>query len=403
MTSGDLDRYADLLVSVGVNLEAGQELFVDAFVEHAPLARAVARAGYRAGARRVDVAYVDKFVDAALVEHAPEEEIERGSPWLIQRATAIEDRGAALVSFSGDPAPRLFDDLDPRRVAIPRAKDLTAERIRVALGERVRWTIASYPTEGWAERALGTPDVERLWQAISTTVRLDEDDPTAAWLAHVEQLEARADALNDLRLDAVHLYGGGTDLSVGLLPQSFWRSGRHHIAERPFVANMPTEEVFVTPDRARTEGIVRSTKPLPLNGLVVEGLEVRFRDGLIVEVNADRGADVVREQVAIDEGAARLGELALVDESSRVAQTGLTFYNTLFDENAACHIAYGHSAGAVTDDALTLTAEEQLAAGINQSDVHTDFMIGGPEVDVDGIREDGTVVPLLRENVWQLG
>src|SRR5215211_3260808 len=187
MAPVEIDRYAELLVRVGVNLEAGQELFVDAFVEHAPLARAVARAGYRAGARRVDVAYVDKFVDAALVEHAPEEEIERGSPWLIQRATAIEDRGAALVSFSGDPAPRLFDDLDPRRVAIPRAKDLMAERIRVALGERVRWTIASYPTEGWAERALGTPDVERLWQAISTTVRLDEDDPTAAWLEHVEQ------------------------------------------------------------------------------------------------------------------------------------------------------------------------------------------------------------------------
>jgi len=402
MTPGDLDRYAELLVSVGVNLEEGQELFVDCFVEHAPLARAVARAGYRAGARRVDVAYLDKFVDAAMVEHAAVEEIQRGAPWLVDRARAIEDHGGALVSISGDPAPHLFDDLDPRRVAIPRAKDLTAERIRVALGERVRWTIASYPTEGWAERALGTPDVERLWQAISTTVRLDEDDPTAAWLDHVERLESRASGLNELRLDAVRLRGGGTDLTVGLLPESHWRSGRHYIADRAFVANMPTEEVFVTPDRARTDGVVRSTKPLPLNGLVVEGLEVRFRDGAIVEVNADKGAEVVREQVAIDEGAARLGELALVDRESRVARTGLTFFNTLFDENAACHIAYGHSAGAVTDDALALSGEEQLAAGINQSNIHTDFMIGGAEVDVDGIREDGTVVPLLRENVWQL-
>jgi aminopeptidase len=165
---------------------------------------------------------------------------------------------------------------------------------------------------------------------------------------------------------------------------------------------MPTEEVFVTPDRGRTEGIVRSTKPLPLNGLVVEGLEVRFRDGAIVEVDADRGAEVVREQVATDEGAARLGELALVDRESLVAKTGLTFFNTLFDENAACHIAYGHSAGALTDDALALSPDEQLAAGINQSNVHTDFMIGGAEVDVDGILEDGTVVPLLRQNVWQL-
>jgi aminopeptidase len=402
MNPADLDRYAELLVSVGVNLEEGQELFIDCFVEHAPLARAVANAGYRAGARRVDVAYLDKFIDAAMVEHAPAEEIERGAPWLIDRAKAIGDRGAALVSFSGDPAPRLFDDLDPERVAIPRAKDLTAERIRVALGNRVRWTIASYPTEGWAERALGNPDVDRLWNAISTSVRLDEEDPTAAWLAHVEQLEARATALNELRLDAVRLHGGGTDLKVGLLPQSHWRSGRHRIADRAFVANMPTEEVFVTPDRARTEGVVRSTKPLPLNGLVVEGLEMRFRDGVIVEVDADRGAEVVREQVAIDDGAARLGELALVDRDSRVARTGLTFFNTLFDENAACHIAYGHSAGALTDDALSLSADEQLAAGINQSNIHTDFMIGGAEVDVDGIREDGSVVPLLRENVWQL-
>jgi aminopeptidase len=403
MTPAELDRYAELLVRVGVNLEEGQELFVDAFVEHAPLARAVARAGYEAGARRVDVAYVDKFVDAAMVAMAPEEELERGAPWLVQRATAIEDRGAALISFSGDPAPRLFDDIDPRRVAIPRARDLTAERIRVALSERVRWTIASYPTEGWAERALGSPDVERLWQAIATTVRLDEDDPAAAWQEHVERLEACAAALNRLALDAVRLHGGGTDLTVGLLPQSSWQSGRDYVGDRSFVANMPTEEVYVTPDRNRADGIVKATKPLPLNGVVIEGLEIRFRDGAIVEVNADSGADVVREQVAIDEGAARLGELALVDEGSRVAQTGLTFFNTLFDENAACHIAYGQSAGALTDGAAALPPDEQLALGINQSSVHTDFMIGGPEVDVDGIRQDGTVVPLLRKNVWQLG
>ncbi len=403
MTAAELDRYAELLVRVGVNLEEGQELFVDAFVEHAPLARAVARAGYEAGARRVDVVYVDKFVDAAMVELAPEEELERSAPWLVQRATAIEDRGGALVSFSGDPAPRLFDHLDPRRVAIPRARDLTAERIRVALSNRVRWTIASYPTEGWAERALGSPDVERLWQAISTTVRLDEADPAAAWQAHVEQLEACARALNELALDAVRLHGGGTDVTIGLLPQSSWQSGRDYVGDRSFVANMPTEEVFVTPDRNRADGIVRATKPLPLNGIVVEGLEVRFRDGVIVEVNADSGAEVVREQVAIDEGAARLGELALVDAGSRVAKTGLTFFNTLFDENAACHIAYGQSAGALAEEAAALPPDEQLALGINQSGVHTDFMIGGPEVDVDGIRKDGTVVPLLRRNVWQLG
>ena len=402
MTRQDLDRYAQLLVAVGVSLEEGQELFVDAFVDHAPLARAIARAGYAAGAKRVDVHYDDKYVNAAMVELAPVEEVERGAGWLIRRAAEIEERRGALISISGDPAPRLLDDVDPERVAIPRARDLSAERIRIALSDKVRWTIAAYPTDGWAETMLGTPDVDRLWRAIAMSVRLDEDDPSAAWREHVARLDARTRTLNELAFDAVRFRGAGTDLVVGLLPQSLWRCGSHSIDGRPFVANMPTEEVFVTPDRSRAEGTVRSTRPLPLNGAVVEGLEVRFLAGEIVEVEAETAAEVVRKQVAIDDGAARLGEVALVDASSRVGQTGLTFFNTLFDENAACHIAYGQSAGAVDDEVAELDADAQTKLGINQSSVHTDFMIGGPEVDVDGITSDGKVVPLLRENVWQL-
>jgi aminopeptidase len=402
MTPTDLDRYAELLVHTGVNLEQGQELFVDAYVEHAPLVRAIARAAYRAGAKRVDAFYADKHVDAAMVELAAEEEIERAAPWLIRRAGQIEERRGALISLAGDPAPRLLDDVDPKRVAIPRARDLIAERIRIALSDNVRWTIAAYPTEGWAERMLGSPDVERLWSALSTAVRLDEEDPGDAWQEHIANLDARTQALNELALDAVRFHGAGTDLTVGLLPQSLWRCGSHSIDGRPFVANMPTEEVFVTPDRRRADGVVRSTRPLPLNGALIEGLEVTFRDGAIVGVEAETAVDVVRNQVAIDEGAARLGELALVDEASRVGQTGYTFFNTLFDENAACHIAYGHSAGAVEDEVAALDGEEQKALGVNQSSVHTDFLIGSPEVDVDGIRADGTAVPLLRKNVWQL-
>jgi aminopeptidase len=403
MNNGTIERYAELIVRVGVDVAEGQHVYVDCFVEHAPLARAVARAAYQAGARRVDVLYGDRHVDAAQVELAPEDELEQAPPWLIDRARSIDDREGALVSISGDSFHRLFESLDAHRAAIPRAKALQAERIRVALNGRARWTIASYPTEGWAETVLGEPDVDRLWEAVATTVRLDEDDPVAAWHEHMDRLDARARLLDGLKLDAVRLRGPGTELTVGLLPQSAWRSGRQEVGGRLFVANMPTEEVLVTPDRNRAEGTVRSTKPLSLNGTMVRDLELGFKGGEIVDVKATTGAETVREQLATDEGAVRLGELALVDGDSRVARTGLTFFNTLFDENATCHIAYGQSAGALVDEVEALSPEEQLALGINQSAVHTDFMVGGPEVEVDGIQADGTVVPLLRNDVWQPG
>ena len=398
-----LQRYAELVVQVGLDLREGQDLFVDCAVEHAPFARALAEAGYRTGARHVDVHYEDKPIRAARIAHAPHDALEYTPPWLVERITRAGELGAAMAQVGGDPHPHAYDDLDPARVALARDPDLLAARLRTLLGGSVSWTVVCVPTEGWARTVLGEPDVARLWEAVAHAVRLDEADPVAAWQAHVAMLEARTQALADLGLDAVRLRGPGTDLTVGLGAHSRWAHGLNEADDgRRFVANLPTEEVLTTPHRDRTEGTVRSTRPLVLGGVVVEGLTLRFERGVVVDASADRGFEVVARELEADDGARRLGELALVDGSSRVGRTGLTFFHTLYDENATCHIAYGQSAGAVDEEAEALAPEEQLARGINQSRLHTDFMVGGPEVEVDGLRADGTEVPLIRDDVWQL-
>ena len=398
-----LERYAELVVQVGLDLREGQDLFVDCAVEHAPFARALAGAGYRAGARHVDVHYEDKPVRAARIAYAPQDALEYSPPWLVERIHRAGELGAAMVQVGGDPHPHAYDDLDPSRIALARDPELLTARLRTLLGGAVSWTVVCVPSEGWARTVLGEPDVARLWEAVAHAVRLDEADPVAAWQAHVAMLEARTQALADLGLDAVRLRGPGTDLTVGLGAHSRWAHGLNETSDgRRFVANLPTEEVLTTPHRDRTEGTVRSTRPLVLGGVVVEGLALRFEGGVVVDASADRGFEVVARELDADDGSRRLGELALVDGSSRVGRTGLTFFHTLYDENATCHIAYGQSAGAVDEEAEALAPEEQLARGINQSRLHTDFMVGGPEVDVDGLLADGTEIPLIRDDVWQL-
>jgi aminopeptidase len=396
-----IDSYAELIIRVGANVQPGQTVFVTALVEHAPLVRALGRAGYAAGAHVVDVRYVDNHLRRSMIEHAADETLTETPPWLQARADALD--GNALIMIAGDPEPSLLADLDQERVGKARPIDAVMRQLRAQNERTVNWVIAAYPTEGQATQVFGEPDTDRLWESVAHAVRLDETDPVASWQAHVDKLHARCRQLDAAAFDAIHFSGPGTDLTVGLLPGARWSGGGLTTTGGiKHVPNLPTEEVFACPDWRRTEGTVRSTRPLQLGGTIVRDLEMRFEHGDAVEVRASSGADAVRGQMGIDEYGKRLGEVALVDGESRVGQTGITFYDTLFDENATCHIAYGAGVTFGIDGLDGLTPDQVRERGINSSAIHTDFMIGGPEVSVDGITKDGDAVPILREDVWQL-
>ena len=388
-----LERYAELAVRVGANVQKGQEVFVYGMPEHADLVRALTRQAYRAGASYVNAIYQDQHVRHAMIEFGPDSALTYAPEWAKTMTAAMT--GNALLGTTGNPEPELLSDLDGERVGRAFQVGVAEIRRQQHYENTVNWCGIGAPNAGWAQQVLGEPDVERLWELVATCFRLDEDDPVAAWEEHLDRLEARGKALTDLRPDALHYHGPGTDLTVGLLPTAKWASaGFNTSGGIRYVANMPTEEIFTTPDPRRAEGTIRSSMPLSLSGQLIRGLELTFEDGRIVNVEAETGADIVRTQLATVENTDRLGELALVTGESRVGQTKTLYYNTLFDENATCHIAYG--AG------LEYAFDGEPDEAMNVSNLHVDFMVGGPELDVDALLADGTVVPLIRDEVWQL-
>ncbi len=396
--SRDLERLAELLVGFGANLQPGQLLGVTAYLDMQELAREIVRAGYRRGARYVDVFWWDHHVKRARAELADEATLDYVPPWIGDRFRWLGDEHAARIGLTGASA-KVFDGIDPARLG----RDLLpyVGEIPVLVNERTtNWCAGPCPNAGWAQRVYPDLDpaeaLEKLWDDIVWICRLDTDDPTGAWRERMTAIVASAERLTERRFDAIHFKGPGTDLTVGLLPSSTWLGADFTTVDgTTHYPNIPTEEVFTTPDPERVDGHVSATMPLEMYGSFISGIRLEFEGGRPTKIDADVGADGLRAAMARDDGASRLGEVALVDREGRIGPLETVFYQTLLDENAASHIALGN--------AYTFPLEDEAdQARANRSGIHVDFMIGSNEVDVDGISADGGRVPVLRGGSWQL-
>jgi aminopeptidase len=393
-----LARFAELIIRFAANVQPGQIVAISTEPGKLDLTRAVADRAYRAGAKFVDVLQFDLHVKRSRILHAPEDTLDYVPPWYGERVLALGEQRAARVGLTGPSMPGLLSDLDPVRAGRDQLPFLP-ESAQVVNARTTNWTAVPCPTQPWA--ALVHPALEpaealaRLWEDVLHMCRLDEDDPVAAWTARQDTLVGVAERLTGHRFDALHFEGPGTDLRVGLLPTSRWISARFETVDGiVHMPNLPSEEVFTTPDPQRVDGVVRSTKPLVAGGTIIRGLRARFEGGRAVSIDADEGGELLAQYARRDDGAYRLGEVALVDGEGRIGPLDTVFYDTLIDENAASHVALG--------SAYEFTVAEPDIERINRSQIHIDFMIGAPEVDVTGLAANGGRVPVLRGGAWQI-
>lgn len=398
MDAATLERLAELVVGFGANVQRDQIVSVSCEPGKEDLTRAIAASAYRHGAKFVDVAWFDPWIKRARVEHAREETLEFVPDWYGSRILALGDQRAARIGLSGPSAPGLLEDLDPVRSGKDRLPAVK-ESGKVVNDRTTNWSIIPAPSAAWASLVFPDLPPEEAMAALDERIlhilRLDEDDPIDAWRRRADTLEAAANRLTERGFDALHYEAPGTDLTIGLLPGHRWDAARFETVDGiEHMPNLPTEEVFTTPDPERADGVVSSSKPLVLaDGTVVRDLVVRFEGGRAVQIDSATAQDTMRTITAHDDGAARLGEVALVDDEGRIGKLDTVFYDTLIDENAASHIALGQG--------FPFLIPEDAHERVNESQIHIDFMIGSPEMTVTGITAGGERVPVLVRGKWQ--
>lgn len=401
-----LKKYARLIAETGVATEKGHTVVLQISVDQAPLARLITQEAYKLGAAEVIVQWTDDQIQREFLLHAATDRIENVPQSKIDQADEWLEKGASRISVvSADPD--AFAGVDSQRVASYQAaagKALMNLR-KATQANKVSWTVVAAAGKQWAAKVF--PDlpeeeqVDALWDQIFKTTRVYEEDPVLAWKKHDEKLAKKAEELNQEQFSALHYTAPGTDIIIGLPKNHLWEgAGSYNARGEKFMANMPTEEVFTAPDCHRIDGYISSTKPLSYAGTIISGMKFTFKDGKVVDFSAEQGEDVLAKLLDTDEGARRLGEVALVPDPSPISQSGIIFFNTLFDENASNHLALGSAYAFSVKGGTEMSDEELAEAGLNRSQTHVDFMVGSDKMDIDGIREDGSTVPIFCNGDW---